>query len=240
MIFLIPWASRLFIYLAAALLPALYLMRYIYRKDKWEPEPLQLLVQLVLIGVLAALVSVVLELVANYILRLTSLDPQSPLYMVVTAFLGVAAIEEGAKYFFLYRTTWNNPNFNFRFHGIVYAAFVSLGFAAYENVHYVFSYGLSVAIPRALLAIPGHLAFSVVFGCFYAKAKKKDSWGQAKEARANLITGYVLATLLHGFYDACTMIGTNLSLTAFLLFVAILYLSIFRLISRKSDQDGPL
>lgn len=48
------------------------------------------------------------------------------------------------KLFFLYRRSWRDDNFNYKFDGVVYAVFVSLGFAAFENIMYVFSYGLSV------------------------------------------------------------------------------------------------
>ena len=240
MIFLIPFASYIFIYLAAALLPAFFLMRYIYRKDQWEPEPLSLLLYLAFLGVVAALLSVILEGIASALLSLSSIRPDSPLYAIITAFFGVAAIEEGTKYYLVYRRTWEDANFNFRFDAIVYSAFVSLGFAAFENVYYVFTYGLSVAFPRAILAIPGHLAFSVVFGYFYGRARAQADHGEMPRARASLLAGYVLATLLHGFYDACTMIGTDRSLLAFLIFVAVMYIVILRIIRQEALNDKPL
>ena len=43
---------------------------------------------------------------------------------------------------------WRDPNFNYRFDGIVYAVFVSLGFAAFENISYVVGYGLTTAVAR--------------------------------------------------------------------------------------------
>ena len=51
---------------------------------------------------------------------------------------------------------------------MVYAVFVSLGFAAFENVQYVFHYGLSVALPRALWA--GYLSAVALHGCYDACA----------------------------------------------------------------------
>ena len=95
--------------------------------------------------------------------------PDNPKHIILLAFLVVAAVEEGSKFFFLYRRTWHDPNFNFRYDAIVYAVFVSLGFAAFENVKYVFNYGLSVALPRAILAIPGHMGFAVFMGFFTAE-----------------------------------------------------------------------
>ena len=46
------------LYVIAAVLPAAFLMRYIYRKDPVEKEPRRLLASLVIMGVLAALASI--------------------------------------------------------------------------------------------------------------------------------------------------------------------------------------
>ena len=114
----------------------------------------------------------------------------------------VAVVEEGTKLFFLKRRSWRDPNFNFMFDGIVYSVFVSLGFAAFENIKYVFTYGLSVAMPRALLAVPGHLGFAVFMGVFYGRAKLCESRGQYFASKVSMAMGYVAAVFLHGFYDS--------------------------------------
>ena len=150
MFFYVPGMSILAIYVLAAVLPAVFLMRYVYRKDTVEKEPPALLASLALMGVFAALAAMVLERIGGSILnRLVS--PSSRWYVILLAFLVVGAAEEGCKLFFLKRRSWWDPNFNYRFDGVVYAVFVSLGFAAFENVLYVFRYGLSVVLPRALL-----------------------------------------------------------------------------------------
>ena len=153
------------LYVLAAVLPAVILMVYVYRHDKVEREPVGLLLSLLLRGVLAALCAIVLEIIGQLILdRLVT--PGTFLHTVLEAFVVVAAVEEGTKYFFLKRRTWDDPNFNYRFDAIVYAVFVSLGFAAFENIQYIFAYGLSVALPRALRSIPGHMVFGVYMGVY--------------------------------------------------------------------------
>lgn len=240
MFFILPTYSILLIYIVAAIGPAVFLMNYIYKQDTIEKEPPSLLWACVGRGVLAALVSIVLEMIGEYLLGISRIDQQSVTYVIVLAFLVVAAVEEGTKYFFLYRRTWNDPNFNYRFDGIVYSAFVSLGFAAFENVKYVFNYGLSVAFPRAFLSIPAHLGFSVVFGYFYGRARLAADRGEHGIAVANIVTGYILAVLLHGFYDSCAMIGTTLSTILFIAFVVVMYIVIIGLIKRESRTDGPV
>ena len=134
MFFLVPWAAYIFIYLAAALLPALFLMRYIYRKDSWEPEPIPLLISLALHGVLAGILSGILEGIFQRFLGFLPLNQESHLYTILTAFFVVAVVEEGMKAYLLHRRTWEDANFNYSFDAIVYSAFVSLGFAAMENL----------------------------------------------------------------------------------------------------------
>ena len=236
----LPAVYIILIYLAAAIGPAVYLMYYIYKHDKVEPEPGKLLWQLVLCGVLAAFCSIVLETVGIYILDMSPIDPSSKVYIIILAFFVVAVVEEGTKYFWMHRKVWKNPAFNYRFDAIVYSAFTSLGFAAFENVEYVTSYGLSVAFPRAILSIPGHLGFSVMFGYFYGRAKLAYDRGQKQECRANMITGYVSAVAMHGFYDTCAMIGTGLSTLIFLAFVAVMYVVVIRMVKSESSTDAPV
>ena len=235
----LPLVPVMAVYILAAVLPAIVLLRYVYRHDRVEKEPMGLLLSLLAMGVVSALCSTVLERVGETILYLL-VDPGSPAHTILLAFLVVALVEEGTKFFFLKKRTWHNPNFNYRFDGIVYAVFVSLGFAAYENIGYVMSYGLSVALTRAVSAIPGHMAFAVFMGLFYGRAKMCDSWGDGRGCEKNLLRGYVSAVLLHGFYDACAMIGSNTAVIVFLLFVVLLFLTVFRMVKRESATDMPV
>ena len=50
-------------------------------------------------------------------------------------YFGIVAIaEESSKYIFLRHRTWNNPEFNCTYDGVIYAVFTSLGFALWENI----------------------------------------------------------------------------------------------------------
>ena len=70
MFFMAPAMYILGIYVLAAVLPAVFLMRYIYRQDQIEPEPPGLLIGLIFSGVTAALCSIVLEMLAEGVLNL--------------------------------------------------------------------------------------------------------------------------------------------------------------------------
>lgn len=238
-IFPINFNYIIFIHVLAAVIPAFFLLRYIYRHDTIEKEPPSLLISLIFQGVLAALCSIVLEKIGSLILN-TNLSQDNPYYIIVFAFLVVAAVEEGTKLFFLKRRTWIDFNFSHMFDGVVYSAFVSLGFAAFENIKYVFSYGLSVALTRALTAIPGHLSFSVFMGVFYGKAKLCENQGNHFGKMFYLLTGYLSAVFLHGFYDACAMLGTARANVVFYVFIALMYIVAHRMIKNASKKDKPI
>jgi RsiW-degrading membrane proteinase PrsW (M82 family) len=101
-------------------------------------------------------------------------------------------------------------------------------------------YGLSTALVRAVLAIPGHMGFAVFMGLFYGRAKLCADMGNNPRKSLNLWAGYLAAVLLHGFYDACAMIGTVLSTVLFIAFVVVMYIVVIRLVKRESQTDRPV
>ena len=227
------------VYVVAALVPAVVLLFYVYRHDKIEKEPPKLLALMLLGGVLATLFSLVLETVGQGILNQFFFYP-TPLYYILLAFIVVACVEEGGKLLFLKLFSWKKPDFNYVFDAVVYAVFVSLGFAAFENVKYVFNYGLVTAALRAVTAVPGHLSFSVFMGIFYGRAKLCEVYGDHSGKAKNLALSYLVPVFFHGFYDACAMIGGTVATLVFLAFVVVMYIIVFRLLRAASRYDRPL
>ena len=231
-----PITNILLLYVLAAVLPAIFLMLYVYNQSRMHRKPTGLLVRLVWDGVLAALAATVLELIGESLLNSSSLA-NSPNYLAFLAFLIVGVVEEGTKFFFMRKDTWHNPYFETRFDGIVYCVFASLGFAAFENIKYVFSYGLGVAPSRALLAIPGHMSFAVLMGYFYGRAKLKEDCGHHGEAVLMQAIGYLAAVGLHGAYDYCAMLGSDTSTIVFFIIIIVIYLIVFRLVKHEAAND---
>ena len=144
--------SSILFLVAAALLPPLVLLRVVYQMDKLDREPGALLLALFFRGALAMVPILVLEVVAD---QFIDFFPWRPIvYLFLAYFVVPGFIEEGVKYRVLLRRTWNEPHFNHRFDGVVYGVFVSLGFAAVENVLYVLTSGFSTAVVRAIFSMP--------------------------------------------------------------------------------------
>ena len=195
--------SHVILLLAAALIPPYVLLKIVYKMDRVEPEPRPLLLKLFICGVLCALPVIVLELWAQ---EFADIFPtQSIEYAFVSYFLIPGFIEEGMKYAVLHKLTWRHPAFNYKFDAVVYAVFASLGFAAIENVLYVFDYGIGTAAVRAVMAIPGHATFGVIMGAGYAQAKCLAMAGNPGAAKSRATKAWLLAAAAHGAYDFTVM-----------------------------------
>ena len=179
-----------------ALLPAVVLVVYICHKDRTEKEPPALLAKLLGYGALSCLPAIVVELILSAIIEQLHVR-NAYLGYFLEAFVVAGLTEETCKFLFL-RTTWRSPAFDYQFDAIVYAVMVALGFAAFENVKYVYSYGFATGLVRAVTAVPGHAIFGVFMGYFYGYAKLSDYWGRDDDRKAYLALSVVVPVLMHG------------------------------------------
>lgn len=221
------------ILIAAAVIPALILLVEVYKYDRLEPEPPNLLWSLVLKGIIATALAVVTERIGMG-LAARLFQEGSFFYYVFVMYLVVGLSEEGFKYLLLHRATWNSPFFNCRFDGVVYAVFVSLGFALWENITYVFSYGLGTALVRAITAVPGHACFGVFMGSWYGLAKKQQLWGREDASVVCRTIAVIIPVLIHGTYDLIATIGNS---WIFIVFIAVMFAVSFITIRKLSVED---
>ncbi|WP_029231144.1 PrsW family glutamic-type intramembrane protease [Butyrivibrio sp. VCB2006] len=183
-----------------AILPAAVLLYFIYKADKIEKEPTDLLVKIFLFGVLSTLSAYFLEVIGGGILDLFFYEDEM-IYMIIENFLIVALAEEAGKYVVVKKVAWKHPAFNYTFDAVVYAVFSSLGFAALENIVYISNGGLSTAIMRAFLSVPGHAIDAVFMGCYFGAAKKCEILGDKNGKDRNLALALIIPVCIHGFYD---------------------------------------
>lgn len=189
----------------AAMLPSVVLMGITMWRDRKQPEPLRLLAKGFFFGVVSTVVSLVFTIPATK----NGLIPETantPLEALWTAFAGAAFPEEMAKLLMLWLLLRNNKYFDEYFDGVVYAVSVGLGFAAFENVGYLFESGdrgewISTAIVRGLLSVPAHYSFAVLMGYYYSLVHfGQGGWYH----RIMILFAPVLA---HGIFDALIMVG---------------------------------
>lgn len=193
------------IILLTAVIPALVLIYFIYRKDKYQKEPTSQLLKGFGFGALSALgsflISVPLMVLGFYPAEATTVGEH-----ISVAVFGAAIPEELAKFFFLWLLLRNNKYYDEYVDGIVYAVCVGMGFAAFENVGYIFSdleNWAQIGIMRALSAIPGHFFFAVMMGYFYSKA----SFGNPASRGLNIALALLVPMALHAAYDGILMVS---------------------------------
>ena len=187
--------------LFAALLPATLLWTYIWRKDQ-KKEPVSWLAKATIYGIIICFPVAIVEMLIGTLLFYPDGNPTTVLGTTANAFLVAAIPEEFFKFLALWLVLRKNPYFDEHFDGIVYAVCVGLGFAAFENVLYLFDNienWMSVAFVRSLMAVPGHYAFAILMGYYYSKYHFVD---HSRKTAALIIVAPVLA---HGLYDALLM-----------------------------------
>ena len=209
--------------LTTAVVPALILVGFIYFKDRIRREPTGQILKGFGFGALSALASFLVSMPLLW-LGFYPADATTFGGHVATAFFGAAIPEELAKLFMLWLLLRNNKYFDEYADGMVYAVCIGMGFAALENIGYLFNNAeswVSVGLLRALVPIPGHFFFAITMGYFYSLA----SFGDPEKRSLNLCLAFLVPMLLHGAFDALLMVSTlGGGLAALLLFFIALYI----------------
>ena len=190
--------------IALAVLPALILLFYTYQQDKMQREPVKMIVKGFFWGCLSVFFSFFIS-VPSMNLGLFPAEIHSFWDAFRQAFFGAAIPEETAKLLCLWLFLRKNPYFDERMDGIVYAVCIGMGFAAFENVEYLFAAGtdwVTTGIGRSLTAIPGHFGFAVLMG-YYFSLNHFDNY---RSPGAGLKM-WLYPVLGHGIYDTIAMMS---------------------------------
>ena len=179
--------------LTVAVGPALFWLLYFYHKDKYEPEPPSWIVKIFLLGALITIPIAIGENIAGIFIS------EFAIFVIVAPIM-----EECGKFFVLNKYVYQTREFNEPVDGIIYAVTAALGFAAVENILYIFSIPLTelstlffVIIARALLSVPGHALFTSIMGYSLGIAK----FGNPQNAPIIIITGLVGAIVFHALFN---------------------------------------
>ena len=188
--------------LSAAVLPALLLFLYIWRRDP-QKEPIQELLKALALGISICLPVALIEYGIKALIFGLHGEPATLIGTTAQAFFVAALPEEGAKLLVLWLLLRKNKYFDEHIDGIVYAVCVGLGFAVIENIMYVVSSDnwAWVALMRALLSVPGHYAFAIMMGYYFALYYFVD------HSRKNAFLMFFVPFMAHGIYDSLAMSG---------------------------------
>jgi len=220
-----------FILLYLAILPSVALGYYIYKKDTVEKEPFSLLLRSFIGGIVAGIIVIILSI----ILKIQQFSLDSLYQVLFYSFVLVSLIEESVKFLMTYFICYRNKEFNYQYDGIVYSSFISLGFATYENILYIFQEkSIQTALYRGVLTVPAHIFFAIFMGYYLGLAKHWRRYKNKKKECSYLFQAMFIPIILHGFFDFCLFSGSTIGLIFFLLFMVLLYIISFQKVREVS------
>ena len=211
------------ILIGLAILPTVILIVLLLYFDRFDKEPVQLLVKVFFFGILSTIPTVIAERIGGYFNIFNGIFG-----IAIHAFIVVALSEEFFKRRVVLKRAYNHPAFNEKLDGIIYCSFASLGFATAENIMYVLSYQAadqSIWVTRALLSVPAHMLLGVTMGYYLAMAK---FCMDPKKCKKYLRQSLFVPVILHGIFDFILMSGSPFLLLFFIPFVIYLWVSSFK------------
>lgn len=180
----------LFSILIAAVAPGFALLTFFYLKDKYDSEPLHLVLKMFFLGFLIVVPVMIIQ--RGLVIWLGEGS-------FISAFLISAGIEEMLKWIVLFYFIYHHTEFDEPYDGILYAVAISLGFATVENVLYAMSNQVffGTVLLRGLLPVSGHALFGVMMGYYLGLAKFTKQW----KSRRILLYSLLIPWFWHGVYD---------------------------------------
>jgi len=216
--------TRLFI---IAITPGIALALSVYFTDRYDKEPLSLLIKVFVLGALSVIPTAIVE---RFLVSFNIFG--GLLAAAYTAFIVAGLTEEYFKRAVVLRTAFPDKAFDEKLDGIVYATFSALGFATVENIMYVvfrFTANPHIGIYRGIFSVPAHMLFAVTMGYYLSLAKFAHT---GKEYRKYLRKSFIVPALLHGTFNFILM--ANIPVVFFIFIPYVIYLWIINL--RKLNE----
>lgn len=189
--------SNILINILLAIIPALGLILYFYRRDSQKKEPVNLIWKVFVIGFFSVFPTILIEIFLDGFAVFGGTIQN----LFARAFIVAALVEEGIKLAVVRLYIYNRREFDEISDGVIYTITASMGFACFENILYSTG-GMSTVLLRAVTAVPLHAIASGIMGYYIGYSKFGDE--------NTIIKGFLIAILIHGLYDFLLFSGTAL------------------------------
>lgn len=217
-----------------SILPIVLIGLFIYKNDR-RKESSKFLFKLFICGFSSCFPAVILELILSSFLP--NMEYMNIYQIFLYSFFVIALSEELCKWFFVYKISYHHDEFDSLYDMIVYASFVALGFACFENIMYVSSNGIITGIFRAVSAVPGHVCDGIFMGSYLSLAKINEIRGNNQLSKKYKIYSIVVPVIIHGIYDFCLFSGSFLLVGIFLVYVIALFVICFKKVKKISANN---
>ncbi|MFA6190270.1 MAG: PrsW family intramembrane metalloprotease [Candidatus Staskawiczbacteria bacterium] len=201
------------IYIILGLLPSSIWLSFYLKKDL-HPEPKRMILKIFFWGALITIPVFFVQIGLTYLLGLINLG--SLFEDIIYWFVIIAFSEEYFKYLVIRVKIFNSPHLDEPLDAMLYMVVSALGFAAVENILYLFSPAGSMsfddtvnrAIFMALIRFVGatflHTLCSALIGYYLA-----ISFSKSKKKYLPFITGSFMAVFFHGLYNYSLMTSNS-------------------------------
>jgi len=216
------------IFIILGLIPSTIWLLFYLRKDK-RPEPNEMVIKIFIYGMAITLPVAMIEW--GFIKLLKNLDLSSVMTTAIYFLIGVAFVEELAKYLVIKFRVLRDPEFDEPVDAMIYMIIVGLGFAALENILILFLLKEPYLLEKTAYALSGrfigatflHALCSANIGFYLALSLFKT-----KKRFRLLLSGLLISTILHGFFNIGIKMegwqGTAIVITILTgLFILVLY-----------------
>lgn len=188
--------------LSGIIAPAIFWLLYFYYKDRFQPEPILHIGITYILGFVSAYIC----FKSYSLLPLIGIPEDPSIIMDNNRLLffwyclgPVGLLEECIKFLPFLFIIFYFKSFDEEIDGIIYASVIALGFASYENLHYlVYLQGFEL-FGRAIASPLTHTIFSSIWGYMVGVAKLS----RRPLFNASLI-GLGISAIFHGIFDFFT------------------------------------
>ena len=205
--------------LVLSIAPIVACIFWIYLKDKYDREPISVLIKYFSLGILASFICIILERLLDKLFLLQGIR-----YVLYTSFIVAGLTEELVKIIILIPNLIKEKYFNEKLDAIIYSVFLSLGFATIENIIYIgyesYDYVIQLSLSRAIISIPAHIMFAISMGYYLGKYKFEKN--KSNKIKYILMSIFIPITL-HGIFDFILMIVYRWSIVIFIVYVIFLW-----------------
>ncbi|MBV1756660.1 MAG: PrsW family intramembrane metalloprotease [Dethiosulfatibacter sp.] len=200
--------------IVTAVTPGIALAIIIYLIDRYDREPVGLLVKTFIGGAIIVIPTIFLESFLSGLNIFGGL-----LGVAYTSFIVAGFSEEFFKRTVVMKVAYNHVAFDEKLDGIIYCVIASLGFATVENIMYVvfrFPDVETVGLYRAFLSVPAHMLFGITMGYYLSLAKFCSNPNKKREFYSKSL---YIPMILHGTFNFILLSGD-----AYLMFIFIPYI----------------
>jgi len=224
--------------------PALFWIGYLYYKDRFQPEPVLNIGITYILGFAAAYIC----FKSYSLLPLLGLPEDASILMEQHGLpflfycLGVVGfLEELLKFLPFILIVVRFKAFDERVDGIIYASVIALGFASYENLHYLPLLDGFPLFGRAIASPLTHTIFASIWGYCAGQAclkyKSAKSGQTCRVVWKCCIIGLFIAALFHGIFDYLTTSPT-LRIVSTLVILGIWIWQLHRIEKLNKEDNG--